>query len=79
MWAQEHSGCSYEYLLLERSSCAMTPKICIASACRGKLLVQGMSTVHRATRAHCFGNGLDKCAVCRVALAPRASGMDRTQ
>jgi hypothetical protein len=38
-----------------------------------------MSTVHHAARAHCFGNGLDRCAVCRVALAPPASGMDRTQ
>jgi hypothetical protein len=38
MWAQEHNGCStwsYQYLLLEQSSCALTPKICVASACRG--------------------------------------------
>jgi hypothetical protein len=38
-----------------------------------------MSTVHRAAQAYCFGNGLDRYAVCRVALAPPASGMDRTQ
>jgi hypothetical protein len=27
-----------------------------------------MSTVHRVARAHCFDNGLNRCAVCRVAL-----------
>jgi hypothetical protein len=47
---------------------------------QGKLLVQGMmSIVRRAVRTHCFDNGLDRCAVCRVFLAPPASGVDRTQ
>ena len=47
---------------------------------QGKLLVQGMmSTVHRAARVHCFVDGLDRCAVCRVVLASPASGVDRTQ
>jgi hypothetical protein len=47
---------------------------------QGKLLVQGMmSTVRRAARGHCFDNGLDRCVVYRVALAPPASGVDRTQ
>jgi hypothetical protein len=47
---------------------------------QGKLLVQGMmSTVRHAARAHCFDNGLDRCAVYWVALAPPANGVDRTQ
>jgi hypothetical protein len=79
MWAQKHSGCSLLYLLLEQSSCALTPEILYGLGVQGKLLAQGMSTVHRVARAYCFGNGLDRCTVCRVALAPSASGMDMTQ
>jgi hypothetical protein len=35
---------------------------------------------HSAPRgtAVLFDNGLDRCAVCRMALAPSASGMDMT-
>jgi hypothetical protein len=47
---------------------------------QGKLLVQGMmSTVRPAAWAHCFDNGLDRCVVCWVALAPPANGVDRKQ
>jgi hypothetical protein len=47
---------------------------------QGKFLVQGMmSKVCRAAWVHYFDNGLDRCAICRVALAPPASGVDRKQ
>ena len=48
---------------------------------QGKLHWQHISDDgHSAPRSTgvLFDNGLDRCSVCRVALAPPASGVDRT-
>jgi hypothetical protein len=44
MWAQghkEHSTWGYKRLLLERSSCALTPEIYASSVCRGGFSQKG--------------------------------------
>jgi hypothetical protein len=82
MWAQghkEYSTWSFKRSLLGQSSRALTSEICVSSAYKGKLLVEGMiSTVRRTARAHCLSNRLNRRAVCWMTLTPSASGVDRT-
>jgi hypothetical protein len=81
MWAQGHNGYStwsYKCSSLEQSSRALTSEICVSSACREASRIRDDEhSVPRGTGA-LFDNRLDRCAVCRIALVPPASGVDRT-